>query len=760
MTTHEHHKIGTEHLERSAYVYVRQSSYYQVEHHCESKARQYNLVHWAKELGWPAERVVVVDEDQGKSGAHANMRTGFGRVVTAVGRGEVGIVMSLEASRLARNSPDWHNLIYMCRYTNTLLGDENGVYDPTSSTDRMVLGIRGQMSEIELDTSIHRMVEGRWNKARRGEVMIAPPTGYEVDDLHQLVITSDEVVANAIRTVFRKFDEVQCAKRVYVWWRDEGLNFPVRRKDLRSHPIHWANPTYRIIMYVLHNPIYAGAYAFGRTHTVRELDPEDPRMLRTRHPQTEAWPVLIKDHHPGYVSWETFERNQQVIRSNQQMRRHDDQGHRGPPREGDALLQGLARCGQCGRRMYVGYGGSRPSPTATRTLQYRCCAARQRHEVEGTDCQLVGGKRIEVVVVEAFLQVTREAGAEASLLAAEQLVRDGEQAERTWQLQIEKAIYEAERAERQFNAVEPENRVVARTLESRWNACLKEVEELKAKAQVHGQERRPLTELEVERAKRLGDDLARVWHAPSTGDRDRKRLLRAAIEEVQLRTQDDHYDVKIVWKGGAVTQQQIRRFRRGEVGANSTAVDTVEMIRKLAVEFDDTQISRVLNKQNRRTGEGNPFTAHKVSQHRNRHGIPNCPKREARDPREGPFTADEAAAQLGVTSSTIHRWLRDGVLPGKQLAPCAPWRILLSEELRARLLRGCAPEGWVGLTEAARELGLPKSQVAYLVKVAKVPAIRVVVGKRPCWRINVSAAKCGKQGKLFDRMINSVREEA
>lgn len=213
MMNHEHHKITTEHLERAAYVYVRQSSYYQVEHHRESKARQYNLVQWAKELGWPAERIVVVDEDQGKSGAQANMRAGFGRVVTAVGRGEVGIVMSLEASRLARNSPDWHNLIYMCRYTDTLLGDENGIYDSTSSTDRMVLGIRGQMSEIELDTSIHRMVEGRWNKARRGEVMIVPPAGYDVDDLNQLVITSDEAVANAIRTVFRKFDELQCAKR-------------------------------------------------------------------------------------------------------------------------------------------------------------------------------------------------------------------------------------------------------------------------------------------------------------------------------------------------------------------------------------------------------------------------------------------------------------------------------------------------------------------------------------------------------------------
>lgn len=291
ISSREASKIGNEHLERSAYIYVRQSSYYQVEHHKESKARQYNLVEWARQLGWPSERIVVVDEDQGKSGACANARSGFGRVVTAVGQGDVGIVMSLEASRLARNSPDWHNLIYMCRFTGTLIADENGIYDPASGIDRMVLGIRGQMSEVELDTSIHRMVEGRWNKARRGEFLVVPPAGYEIDDLNQIVITSDELVANAIRTVFRKLDELQCARGVYVWWRHEGLKFPVRRNALRSHPIAWTTPSYRIMLYVLHNPIYAGAYAFGRTQTIRQLDPDDPRKVRIRTVRTKTRPV-------------------------------------------------------------------------------------------------------------------------------------------------------------------------------------------------------------------------------------------------------------------------------------------------------------------------------------------------------------------------------------------------------------------------------------------------------------------------------------
>jgi DNA invertase Pin-like site-specific DNA recombinase len=757
----ESFKIGSEHLERSAYIYVRQSTYYQVEHHRESQARQYNLVQYANDLGWPAERIVVVDEDQGKSGANPHVRSGFGRVVTAVGRAEVGIVMSLEASRLARNSPDWHSLIYMCRYTNTLIADEHGIYDPTSSTDRMVLGIRGQMSEIELDTSIHRMIEGRWNKARRGEPLVVPPAGYEIDDLNQLVFTNDEAVANAIRTVFCKLDELQCAKRVYTWWREEGLQFPARRIELRSHPIVWVTPSYRAVLYVLHNPIYAGAYVLGRSRTVKELDPDDPRKIRTRHVKNENWPVLIKDHHPAYISFETFERNQEIIRSNQTMKRYTHEAHRGPVREGPALLQGLVRCGQCGRRMNVSYGGSRPSPTTTRTLQYRCSVARTVHEVEGKDCQIMGGKRIDAIVVEALLRVTRDAGTEAALLAREQLEHDHEQAERAWQLQVEKAAYEAERAERQFNAVEPENRLVARTLEARWNACLKEVEDLRAKAQGHRQERRPLTELELQRAKRLGDDLARVWHASTTSDRDRKRLLRATIEEVQLRTEDQQYEVKIVWKGGATTVHRVQRYRRtGEHPWHTTSDSTLDMIRKLAAEFDDRQIANILNKQNRRTGEGNPFTAHKVATHRNRHGIPNCPKRTPCDPHEGPFTADEAAAELGVTSSTIHRWLRDGILPGKQLAAGAPWRILLPDELRSRLTRGAAPAGWLGLTAAAQELGMSKPRVAYLVKAGKLPAMRVVVAKRPCWRIDVSSASCGPQAKLFDPMTTVVPEEA
>ena len=240
-------KIDSEHFTRSAYIYIRQSSLHQVEHNLESQRRQYDLANKAKELGWEESKIVIIDEDQGKSGAAAHTRSGFGRLVMAVGHGDVGIVMNLEASRLARNSPDWHNLIYICRFTNTLIADESGIYHPASVTDRVLLGIRGQMSEIEYDTAIHRMSEARWSKARRGEFIFHVPTGYEIDDLRQMVITNDEAVASAIRTVFSKFDELQSAKRVFAWWCDEGLKFPMRRAELKSRPIVWRDPANRML---------------------------------------------------------------------------------------------------------------------------------------------------------------------------------------------------------------------------------------------------------------------------------------------------------------------------------------------------------------------------------------------------------------------------------------------------------------------------------------------------------------------------------
>lgn len=748
-------KIHTEHLERSAFVYIRQSSLRQVRDHVEGKLRQYQMADWAEQAGWPKERIVVIDEDQGKSAAVAEARSGFGQLITAVGRGEAGIVVSLEVSRLARNSPDWHHLIYLSRWTDTLITDGQTIYDPKLSADRMVLGIRGQVSELELDHSIQRMIEARWNKARRGELMTIPPAGYDLDDLNQLILTPDESVSHAIRTVFAKLDELGSGRQVFLWWKQQELKYPVRRVELRTHPIVWLEPKYGMILRTLHNPIYAGVYVFGRFETVRELDHQNPNRLRVRRVQRrDQWPVMIEGHHPAYISFEKYLKNQELLGNNAMMKARAT-NKPGAAREGEALLQGLIRCGRCGRAMTVGYGGNRPGQSS-RTMQYRCKESR-RHVGE-KDCQTIGGKRIDEAVVQAFLEATTPAGFEAVAQMQEQLQAENEAVELSWALQVEKADYEAKRAERQFHAAEPENRLVTRELERRWNERLKELEVMRQKA---AQARRKilwLSEEEMNQAQQLACNLEEVWRSETANNRDRKRLLRCLIEEVQLTTEDKRYLVRMVWKGGAVTEREVVRRPLG--GITKTPEDTIELVRKLAIEFDDAQIARILNKQQRRTGFGHPFTQAIVLSLRGRHKIPKCSIHQAKDPKEGPFTADEAAAELGVGMGTIHRWLREGVVAGKQTTPGAPWRIVLTDEVRRKLSGGDAPEGWVGVGEAARRLGLSKSHVVYLIKTGRLEAMRVAFHTRRCWRINLDLATCGRQAEMFNEKTNNNTKKA
>ena len=289
----ESHRIQPHHLERSAYVYVRQSSLRQVAEHLESQRRQYERVDWALAAGWPRERIEVIDEDQGKSGATAKVRPGFARLVAAVAQGEVGVVVALEVTRLARNSPDWHHLLYLCRFTETLIADEHTVYDPQLSSDRMVLGLRGQMGELELETMIGRMVSARWSKAERGELYTIPPAGYDLDELGHWVMSSDEAVVHALRTVFEKFDELGSARQVFHWWNAQGLTYPVRRLRSRVHPVVWLAPSYAMILRTLRNPIYTGAYVFGKSKTVRRLDDEGTVRVHLQQRERNEWPVLI-----------------------------------------------------------------------------------------------------------------------------------------------------------------------------------------------------------------------------------------------------------------------------------------------------------------------------------------------------------------------------------------------------------------------------------------------------------------------------------
>ena len=755
--TDSNSKVGPSHLDRKAYVYVRQSSPQQVFHHAESRRRQYEMAEWVQQIGWPEERIIVIDEDQGTSAAVAGARSGFERLAKAVGRGEAGIVVSLEVSRLARNSPDWYHLLYLSRWTDTLISDGQIIYDPKLSADRMILGIRGQVSEMELDYAVQRMVDARWSKARRGELMTIPPAGYEVDDLNQLVKTSDESIAHAIETVFTKFDELGSARQVLVWWLEQGLKFPVRRVELRTHPVVWLEPNYNMVLRTLKHPIYAEVYVFGRIETVRELDEEQGRLRVRRVPRRGELPVLIEEHHPAYISYDKYLETQERIKSNQQMIQPNASTKPGAAREGKALLQGLGRCGRCGRRMYVSYGGHHSERGRVgRTMQYRCMRARDQKG--GSHCQVIGGKRIDDAVVQAFLEATEPAGLQALRSMQEQLQADNEALNRHWELQVEKAEFEAKRAQRQFHVVEPENRLVGRELERRWNVRLVELDKVRQKAEAAKKQTLALSDEDIARAEQLAGHLEEVWNAETTTNRDKKRLLRCLIEEVQLTTEEKRYVIRIIWKGGATTELEV--LRRGSGTGHITSPDDIELVRQLAEEFDDAQIARILNKQGRRTGFGNPYTKSNVLSMRGRHKIPKCPKKLVKDPKEGPFTADEAAVELEVGMSTIHRWLQEGILAGEQLTPGAPWRILLGDEVRKKLSGGDAPESWVSLAEAARRLGLSRSHVTYLVKTGKLEAMQTIVRKRRRWRINVESATCGRQEELFEQKTNTIIKEA
>jgi DNA invertase Pin-like site-specific DNA recombinase len=741
-------KIHDTHRQRAAWIYVRQSSLYQVQHNLESQRRQYERVDQAMAYGWTREQIVVVDDDQAKTAALPNSRPGFARMVAAIAREEVGLVLSLEGARLARNGPDWSQLLFLCRWTSTLIGDEHGLYDLSNPSDRMLLGIRGEVNQLELDTSIQRMVAARWSKAKRGDFFTIPPAGYEVDDFGQLVCTPDEAVVEAIRTVFAKFDELGTARQVWLWFLEQKLPFPVRNPKRRSHPIDWrTSPRRANILEMLHHPIYAGAYAFGRRQTIKQLDPSNPGRLVVHHKlisDWNEWPVLIHDHHFAYISWERWVAIQEELLDNRAMK-PDGPSSRGAAREGRALLQGLARCGHCGRAMYVNFGGGNKGATS-RTPQYRCVGA--RHEGIGRDCQTVGGRRVDAFVADAFLEATAPASVQI-VSELDALARhDDEASRRVWEAQLEKAEYEAQRAQRQYEAVEPENRLVARTLERTWNEKLQALETVRARSQQALRPAMPIGQDELAQLTELGGDVRAIWNADTTTNRDRKQLLRCLVEEVQLRTDSDVYTATIIWRGGATSERTMTRRQRPH---SQTDTDINELVRRLAAELDDAQIARVLNKQGRRTGVGNPFNVSRVSSLRQRHSIPARPKLPPTDPLSGPFTADQAADELGVTSATIHRWVREGLLPGTQLAPYAPWQIRLTAEVRQRVTIGDAPSGWVGLTEAARRLGLSKQLVAHRVNTGQLPAKRTMIGKRTVWRIDVSSTTCDNQTDLFDQ---------
>ena len=535
----------------------------------------------------------------------------------------------------------------------------------------------------------------------------------------------DAAVVGAMRTVFAKFTELGSARKVWLWFRSEGLSFPLR---VHMHsPIRWVAATYTAIHHVLTNPVYAGAYAYGKCRHERYVDEQGRVRKRTRHLPQAEWAVLLPDHHQGYIDWATYQDNQARIDANVHPQPHQAGG---AVREGAALLQGLAICGKCGRHLHTHYSGRNASPG------YHCSG---KHIVQGRGvyCLNVGGIQIDQAVTEAFLKALTPAAVEATEQAMRQLEADHDAALSQWRLAVERARYEAERAERQYRAVEPENRLVARGLETEWEKRLRDLATAEAELERRQQQRpRTLSPEEASRLRALGSDLRKVWRAPTTTDRDRKELLRTLLEEVIVAVYRSEHRAHLTmrWRGGELTEIDLP-LPRSQPRGRRTSEDTLSLLRRLAALYPDEVIAGILNRQGRTTASGERFTAVHVGGLRRYRGIQRF-QPSAESPQGEVVCIRKAAQILGMNTSTIHRWLTEGFIAGEQVTPGAPWQIRITEELRARIAPQAPPE-YLPMLETTMKLGVSRQTVLQRVKRGELEAMLVTSGRRKGLRIKV-----------------------
>ena len=653
-------KITSEHLARQAVVYIRQSTADQVANNLESKRRQYGLADRAQQLGWSD--VAIIDDDLGRSGGGV-ARPGFEKLLAAICDGRVGAVFSIEASRLARNGRDWHTLLEFCGLVGTLIADEDGVYDPRHPNDRLLLGMKGTMSEMELSVLRQRSLEALKQKARRGELFMTVAIGYVRVGNNSIAKDPDRRIAQAITLVFAKFAEMQSVRQAHLWFRHERIPLPAVAYGAEGRVIEWKLPVYNTILHILTNPIYAGAYAFGRTGSRVSIEAGRKKVVRGFKKERKDWQVLISNHHEGYLSWADYERNLRLIADNANGK---NPMSRGALRRGEALLAGLLRCGHCGRKLHVAYSGKDGN-----TGRYHCQGGFINHG--GDRCISFGGMRIDREVGTEVIERLQPLGIEAALLAQAVRSRASEDKRRQVELALEQARYEVGRARRQYDAVDADNRLVAAELERRWNERLSIVRNLEA--ELEGLTASPATELtpaDRERLMTLGADLQLAWARPGVTPQTRKRVVRTLIDEIIVRVEDNALDLVIRWHGGDHSALKVRKNRTGQ-HRWSAAGETVDLVRVLARQMPDKAIASVLNRAGKTTGRGNGWTQSRVCSLRSHNAIATYREGERRE--RGEVTLDEAAAALSVSPSTVRRLIKDGQLAANQLCKGAPWII-------------------------------------------------------------------------------------
>lgn len=658
-------KIGSDHLARQAVIYVRQSTADQVAHNLESKRRQYALVERARQLGWA--NVEVIDDDLGRSGSGV-ARPGFEKLLAGICEGRVGAVVSIEASRLARNGRDWHTLLEFCGLVGTLIVDEDGVYDPRHPNDRLLLGMKGTMSEMELSILRQRSHEALRQKARRGELFMTVAIGYVRSGRDRVEKDPDRRIRDAIDLVFAKFDEMRSVRQVHLWLRQEQISLPAAVHGPDGPGIRWKLPVYNTVLHILQNPIYAGAYVFGRTGSRTVIEDGRKRVIQGLRKPREDWDVLIPDHHDGYISWDTYERNQRLIADNTTGKFGPA---RGAVRRGEALLAGLLRCGRCGRKLHVAYSGK-----GGNTGRYHCRGSQFNHG--GARCISFGGMRVDRAISAEIIAQLQPLGIEAALQA--DAARGEADAEKRHQLELslEQARYEASRARRQYDAVDSDNRLVAGELEARWNVRLGDVAALEDQIKAHDATAASHSACATDRAQlmSLGADIERAWACPGTTPATKKQIIRTLVEEIVVRVDGETIELVVHWQGGAHSALAVRKNRCGQ-HRWKTDSGVVELTRALARLMPDKLIASALNRAGKVTGRGNGWTQSRVCTLRNYHQIDVY--REGERQERGELTLDEAAEVLALSPSSVRRLIQEGQLPAGQFCKGAPWIIKIED---------------------------------------------------------------------------------
>jgi excisionase family DNA binding protein len=656
-------KISAEHLARQACVYIRQSTLGQVQNDLESKRGQYALADRARQLGWA--EVEIIDDDLGRSGSGTH-RPGFERLLGSLCDGKVGAVFSIEASRLARNGRDWHTLLEFCSVVGALLIDDQSVYDPTQTDDRLMLGMKGTISEMEVANFRQRARAALEQKAKRGELFRRVAIGYARTADDRIEKDPDERVRAAIDLVFRKFAELASARQVYFWLCEQQIKLPAISGAGSAQQIVWKPPRYHSLLSLLKNPIYAGAYVYGRSKAKVRIEAGRKRVVRIKTHRREEWTVLIPDHHESYIDWATYESNQEVIA-------HNANGKgalvRGSVKRGGALLAGLLRCGHCGAKLTAQY----PGPTV---IRYQC--AGYILDRETNCCVSFGGLSADRIVAEQVLECLKPLGLQAAIQAIEGLRGDNDERVQYKQLAVQHARYEVAHAQRQYDAVDPTNRLVAAELERRWNEALKVQALLEEElAALEDEKPSPLCDATKSELLALADDLPQLWHHPNSPNEFKKRILRTVLKQIIASSQGDTVRLVLHWQGGDHTELTLKKNQTGQ-HRYVTNADTVELIRSLARIQPDVTIASILNRIGCRTAHGKSWNPMRVCSVRNSHAIEVY--REGERQERGELTVSEVASMLGVTETTVLRMIRQRHLPANHACVNAPW-ILLKEDV-------------------------------------------------------------------------------